>query len=139
DQRSRYIGKLAKINRKAALINNEILPFDEAVSPQFVQECHVLWCFTRIGGHECRVIRSTQPLSRGGKRRKERTPAEQRDERAALHLGANSITSSARASSVGGMSRPSALAVLRLTANSNFVGSITGRSPGYSPLRMRPA
>jgi hypothetical protein len=31
-----------------------------------------------------------------------------------------SITSSARASSVGGTSRPSALAVLRLMTNSNF-------------------
>src|SRR5262245_10569502 len=62
-------GKLAVINRKAALINHEILPFDEAVLPQFVQECQVLWCFTRIGGHECKVICSTQLLSRGGKRR----------------------------------------------------------------------
>ena len=34
----------------------------------------------------------------------------------------HSITSSARASSVGGTSRPSALAVLRLMTNSNLVG-----------------
>jgi hypothetical protein len=34
----------------------------------------------------------------------------------------HSITSSARASSAGGTSRPSALALLRLTINSNFVG-----------------
>ena len=40
----------------------------------------------------------------------DRRTAEQRDERAALH----SITSSVRASSVGGTSRPSAFAVLRL-------------------------
>jgi hypothetical protein len=33
-----------------------------------------------------------------------------------------SITSSARASKVGGTSRPSALAVLRLMTRSNFVG-----------------
>ena len=44
--------------------------------------------------------------------------AEQRDELATLH----SITSSARARSVGGISRPSALAVLRLMARSIFVG-----------------
>ena len=50
-----------------------------------------------------------------------------------------SITSSARASSVGGMSRPSALAVLRLITNSNLVDCTTGRSPGFSPLRIRPA
>src|SRR5262249_44457402 len=59
--------------------------------------------------------------------------AEQRDERAALH----SITSSARASSVGGTSRPSALAVLRFTISSNLVGCCTGRSAGFSPFRMR--
>jgi hypothetical protein len=35
---------------------------------------------------------------------------------------AYSITSSARASSVGGMSRPSAFAVLRLITSSNLVG-----------------
>jgi hypothetical protein len=41
-----------------------------------------------------------------------------------------SITSSARASSVGGTSMPSVFAVLRLTANSNFVGCSTGKSAG---------
>ena len=48
-----------------------------------------------------------------------------------------SITSSARASSVGGTSRPSALAVLRLITSSYLVGACTGRSAGFSPLRMR--
>ena len=48
-----------------------------------------------------------------------------------------SITSSARASNLSGISRPSALAVLRLMISSNFVGACTGRSPGLSPLRMR--
>src|SRR5262249_30159889 len=46
----------------------------------------------------------------------------------------HSITSSARASSVGGISKPSALAVTRLTTSSNLVGSATGRSAGFSPL-----
>ena len=49
----------------------------------------------------------------------------------------HSITSSARASRVGGTSRPSALAVLRLMTSSNLVGCWTGRSPGEVPLRMR--
>src|SRR5262245_20869620 len=57
--------------------------------------------------------------------------AEQRDELAAPH---HSITSSARASNVGGTSRPSALAVLRLMTSSYLVGACTGRSPGFSPL-----
>ena len=48
-----------------------------------------------------------------------------------------SITSSARASSDGGTVRPSALAVLRLIANSYLVGACTGRSAAFSPLRMR--
>src|SRR5262249_1611987 len=50
-----------------------------------------------------------------------------------------SITSSARVSRVGGTLSSSALAVLRLITSSNFVGSCTGRSAGFSPLRMRSA
>jgi len=53
------------------------------------------------------------------------------------HSVIHSITSSARASSVGGTLRPSALAVFRLITSSNFVGPWTGRSAGFSPLRMR--
>ena len=52
---------------------------------------------------------------------------------------AYSMTSSAVASSVGGTVRPSALAVLRLIASSNFVGCTTGKSAGFSPFKMRPA
>jgi len=67
-------------------------------------------------------------------RPRDRRAAEQRDERAAFH----SITSSASASSVGGTSMASALAVERLMTMSNFVGCVTGRSAGFSPLRTRP-
>src|SRR5262245_25758014 len=59
--------------------------------------------------------------------------AEQPDELAALH----SITSSASASTASGTLRPSALAVLRLITSSYLVGACTGRSAGFSPLRMR--
>ena len=45
----------------------------------------------------------------------------------------HSITSSARASSVGGTLRPSALAVLRLITSSNLSGAWTGRSPASRP------
>ena len=48
-----------------------------------------------------------------------------------------SITSSAVASSVGGMVSPSALAVVRLIAVSNLVGACTGRSAGFAPRRIR--
>jgi hypothetical protein len=47
-----------------------------------------------------------------------------------------SITSSALASNVGGISIPSAFAVLRLMINSNFVGCSTGRSAGFAPLSI---
>jgi protocatechuate 3,4-dioxygenase beta subunit len=50
----------------------------------------------------------------------------------------HSITSSASASTVSGTVRPSALAVLRLITNSNLVGCMTGRSAGFSPLRILP-
>src|SRR5262249_17385471 len=62
--------------------------------------------------------------------------AEKRDEIAPTY---HSITSSARASSVAGTSRPSAFAVLRFMIISNLVGNSTGRSAGLSALRMRPA
>src|SRR5262245_3756356 len=76
-----------------------------------------------------RLLRARRERPRGCR------AAEQRDELAAPH----SITSSARASSVAGTSRPSALAVLRLIKNSNLVAWSTGRSAGFSPLRIRAA
>src|SRR5262249_13183349 len=61
--------------------------------------------------------------------------AEERDELAPPN---HSITSLASASSVGGTSMPIVLAVCKLMTNSNLVGCITGKSAGFSPLRMRP-
>jgi hypothetical protein len=49
-----------------------------------------------------------------------------------------SITSSASASSVGGMVRPRVLAVLTLITSSNLTACWTGMSDGFSPLRIRP-
>src|SRR5262249_48208269 len=77
-------------------------------------------------------------LSRLRPRRKRpagRRAAEQRDELPPLH----SITSSARASKVGGISAPIDLAVFKLMTKSNLVACCTGSSPAFSPLRMRPA
>ena len=53
--------------------------------------------------------------------------SEQRDELAALH---HSITSSARSRIAVGISTPMALAVLRFTTISNFVGCSIGKSAG---------
>jgi hypothetical protein len=49
-----------------------------------------------------------------------------------------SMTSSARAETVGGTVRPRIFAVLRFSTSSNLVGCMTGRSAGFSPLRIRP-
>src|SRR5215217_4599309 len=60
--------------------------------------------------------------------------------RGALPLGdivpVYSINSSARASSVGGTSIPSALAVFILKTKSKWVGCSTGRSAGFAPFRI---
>src|SRR5262245_18994303 len=48
-----------------------------------------------------------------------------------------SITSVAMASTLSGICSPRALAVSRLSTNSYFVGACTGKSAGFSPLRMR--
>ena len=47
-----------------------------------------------------------------------------------------SITSSARASSVGGIDRPRAFAVLALISISNCVGCPTDRSDGFAPFSI---
>src|SRR5262249_28072102 len=60
--------------------------------------------------------------------------AEQSNELAAPH----SITSSAATWRVSGIVSPSALAVLRFIMSSNLVGCMTGKSAGFSPLRIRP-
>src|SRR6516225_7511507 len=72
-------------------------------------------------------IRRERPHSRA---------AEKRDELAPLHRCNHSITSSASASSFAGTSRPSALAATILSTSSYLVGSCTGKSAGFSPLRM---
>ena len=61
---------------------------------------------------------------------------EKRDEVAALE--AHSITSSASNCIALGTESPKSFAVLRLMMNSNLVERCTGRSVGFSPLRIRP-
>ena len=53
------------------------------------------------------------------------------------HSAIHSITSSARASSAGGMDIPRALAVCKLRASSSRAGCSTGRLPACSPLMIR--
>src|SRR5262249_22516596 len=75
-------------------------------------------------------------LLRPRRERPRSRPAEKRDELAALHVCAHSITSSARARMPAGNSIPIALAVLRLTTSSNFAACSTGRSSALGPLKL---
>src|SRR5215831_13874294 len=98
------------------------------------------------GGCPCtpgrRSARSKEPndrhlrwLLRPRRERPRYRTTEQCDELASLNT--HSITSSARASRVGGISRPIAFAVLRLIVSSNFVGCSIGRSAGLAPCKIR--
>src|SRR5580693_1647492 len=60
------------------------------------------------------------------------------DSRSAANKFDHSITSSARAKSVGGIVNPSTLAVFRLMTSSNLLLCCTGRSAGLAPLRIFP-
>src|SRR5262249_2193303 len=94
-------------------------------------------CFQIILGVPHQHADTPHPLALLRARRerpRRRRAAEQRDELAAPH----SMTSSASVSRLAGISMPSALAVFRLSTNSNLVGSMTGRSAGLSPFKMRP-
>ncbi len=62
-----------------------------------------------------------------------RRPAAASQKRPPLHY---SITSSARASTAGGIVRPSAFAALRLMTSSNWSARSTGRSEGLAPFRI---
>jgi hypothetical protein len=64
--------------------------------------------------------------------------ANRRPEQVQQHNSGYSITSSAMASTPGGIVRSSALAVLRLITSLNLVGCITGKSAGFAPLRILP-
>jgi hypothetical protein len=57
--------------------------------------------------------------------------------RSATKMDLYSTTSSASANSEGGIVRPGAVAVLRLTTRLNLSGVTTGNSPGLAPRRMR--
>src|SRR5262245_19047444 len=116
------------------IFNRKIATFDPAELAQPLHKSSDPLTFgRRRGGPQVTDSRQLPRLLRPHRERPHRRAAEQRDELAPPH----SMTSSARARSVGGTSMPSALAVLRLTTSSYFVGACTGRSAGFSPLRMR--
>src|SRR6516165_7424824 len=109
-----------------------------AVSQEVVGQCDnlsaagelcPLWpflCLHRERSCDAPAARAHRPQSRA---------AEERDE---LSPPYHSITSSARASSIGGTSMRSNFAVCRLMSSSSLLTCNTGSSAGFSPLRMRP-
>src|SRR5713226_4172238 len=111
-------------------LDEKVLAFDIA---QFTQPFSEGLLADLRGQHSDAPFTGSGLLRLRRKRRYQRRCTEKRDELAPLH----SITSSARASRVGGTARPRAMAVLRLIASSYLVGACTGRSPGFAPLRMR--
>src|SRR6516225_5414917 len=127
--------QLIKLILGPAVFNCDILALTKAAVLKPLTKCVEQM---RVRGGRCTVKKSDH-RHRGLRARRERPrsyrAAEQRYELPPLH----SITSSASASSLSGIWRPSAFAVLRLMASSNLFGNSTGKSAGFAPLRMRPA
>src|SRR5215469_12206669 len=111
-----------------------ILTFEKTSSFQSLEESGLnardctIRCAAKNADHPSRLLRACC----GGPRR---GTGDNRDEISSFH----SITSSARASSDGGIARPSVLAVLRLIKNSNLALCWIGRSAGLAPSRILPA
>src|SRR5262249_50097554 len=114
--------------------DRDVLAFDVAGFLQTLAEC-ANEVRIRSGRSAMKITDHwhDRPLRARPERPRGHRAAKQRDELASLH----SITSSARASSIRGTSMPSAFAVFRLITSSYLVGACTGRSAGFSPLRMR--
>src|SRR5262245_57235426 len=117
-----------------AIVHLEVAALDISVRAHPFEKGGGVRCNRCVGGSGDKTDPSRQLVQCLGERwerrypRRDRRAAEQRDELAALD---HSITSSARASSVAGMSRPNDLAVRRLTINSNRVACSMGRSAGF--------
>src|SRR5262249_58729885 len=123
-----------ELSAAPAVLDSDVLPIDEAgVAQTPAERRRQMRGIVGTAGIELTDHRHRRLLRVRRERPSGSRAADKRDEFAPFH----SITSSARASSVGGISRPSALAVLRLMTSSNLVGCCTGRSAGFSPLLMR--
>src|SRR5262249_31566819 len=128
---------LIRVVGRKAIVNADITIYRPSELVEPLLECHEACLHSRIilgiarqhadPSYLLGLLRARR--ERPGRRR----AAEQRYERAPFH----SIPLSARASKVGGISRPRALAVLRLMISSNLAEACTGRSAGLVPLRMR--
>src|SRR5439155_19764641 len=127
------VGESIILVLRPAILDRHTLAFDVPGFADALPECgHKTCSVGRRRAAEEPDHRHPRLLRPRRKRPRGRT-AEQRDE---LATAAHSITSSARAMNVGVSSRPSALAVFKLTARSNFVASSTGSSAGLVPCKV---
>src|SRR5215813_11523792 len=135
------VGQSVGLVLRPAILDHDILALDVAGFTNALPECGQKTCTIgrRPRAAEEPDHRHRWLLRAHRKRPGDRRAPEKRDEIAPFHLRGHSMTSSARASSLSGIWRPSALAVFRLITSSKRVGCMTGRSPGLSPLRIRPA
>src|SRR5262249_20535737 len=124
------------IARAPTIVNPQIAPDHPGRLLQpLVKRCEASQRFGVVRGevHEHADAPYALALLRARRERpRGRRAAKQRDELAPPH----SIASSARASSVGGISSPSMRAVCALMTSSNLVDCTTGRSAGFAPLRI---
>src|SRR5262249_52661314 len=131
-------GKLLNAPLRIPALHGQVLALDVAALPQDVDEDVLA---DRLAGPRWRARdqhpepvdspRRPRRLCLGGERRGEHGDSSSEKRAPARHW----ITSSARASTAGGMVRPRAFAVLRLITSSNFVGCSTGRSAGLAPFK----
>src|SRR5262245_25367661 len=127
------VGQYVVLVLRPAILDHNILALDVAGFTKALPECGQIACTIRKRRAAEESDHRHRRLRRARRGRPRHRAAEQRDELAPFH----SITSSARASNVGGTARPSTFAVLRLITSSYLVGACTGRSAGFSPFKMR--
>ena len=119
-----------------AILDCYVLVFDVARVGQRPEKCGTIWCHgsgrsgVKKPDHRQWLLRASSQGPCYG-----RAP-DQRDELASPD---HSITSSASNCMELGTVKPSAVAVLRFITSSNLAACITGKSAGFSPLRIRPA
>src|SRR5262245_32018080 len=119
DQIRRQLGQPVVLVLCEAIDDRHVLAFDVARLLQALMEC-AQTLRDIVGRSQIEKSDHRQRrLLRARRQRPRRRAAEDRDKLAAFH----SITSSARASTAAGISRPSAFAVLRLITSSYFVGA----------------
>src|SRR5262245_44169685 len=123
DQLGRVLSIVFDIGSAPAILDPHVVPLGPAqLSQGFDERLNAgptFWIvFGEAAGEPTNTSQALVLLRARRERPRDRRAADKRDELAAFH----STTSLASASSAAGISRPSALAVFRLMASSNFVG-----------------